>query len=170
MIMKFGSYTFQPQKPKGFDFHVLRVKPETGIRLTPQQDMYSNIALFADTLTGQNHPDWISQSPLGPAKFGNNNFNIYWSVLCPTQPEYREEQLKYIAEVDRQSPGHMVKQPILRRPRPLHLPKMQRTPCQKRFRLAGMAPKRNQRLHGANPRCSQKRTCLLPPTRPSEFI
>jgi hypothetical protein len=105
MIMNFGSYTFQPQKPKGFDFHVLRVKPETGIRLTPKQDMYSNIALFADTLTGQNHPDWISQSPLGPAKFGNNNFNIYWSVLCPTQPEYREEQLKYIAEVDRQSPG-----------------------------------------------------------------
>jgi hypothetical protein len=105
MIMKIGSYTFQPQKPKGFDFHVLRVKPETGTRLTPQQDMYSNLALFADTLTGQNHPDWISQSPFGPAKFGNNNFNIYWSVLCPTQPEYREEQLKYIAEVDRQSPG-----------------------------------------------------------------
>ena len=103
--MNFGSYTFQPQKPKGFDFHILRVKPETGIRLTPQQDMYSNLALFADTLTGQKHPDWISQSPLGPAKFGNNNFNIYWSVLCPTQPEYREEQLKYIAEVDRQSPG-----------------------------------------------------------------
>src|SRR5512141_3148448 len=103
MIMKFGSYTFQPQKPKGFDFHVLRVKPETGIRLTPQQDMYSNLALFADTLPGQNHPDWISQSPLGRAKFGNNNFNIYWSVLCPTQPDYREDQLKYIAEVDRAS-------------------------------------------------------------------
>jgi hypothetical protein len=103
--MNFGSFTFKPEKPIGFDFHVLRVKPETGIRLTPQQDMYSNLALFADTLTGQNHPDWISQSPLGPARFGNNNFNIYWSVLCPTQPEYREEQLKYIAEVDRQSPG-----------------------------------------------------------------
>jgi hypothetical protein len=103
--MKFGSYTFQPQKPQGFDFHVLRLKPETGITLPPAPDMYSNLALFADTLTGQNHPDWISQSPLGPAKFGNNNFNIYWSVLCATQPEYREEQLKYIAEVDRQSPG-----------------------------------------------------------------
>ncbi len=103
--MKFGSYTFQPQKPRGFDFHVLRVKPETGIRLQPQADMYSNIALFADTQTGQTHPDWISQSQFGPAKFGNNNFNIYWSVLCPTQPDYREEQLKYIAEVDRQSPG-----------------------------------------------------------------
>jgi hypothetical protein len=103
--MKFGSYTFQPQKSAGFDFHVLRVKPETGIRLPPLQDMYSNIAVFADTLTVQNHPDWVSQSALGPAKFGNNNFNIYWSVVCATQPEYREEQLKYIADVDRQSPG-----------------------------------------------------------------
>jgi hypothetical protein len=103
--MKFGSFTFQPQKPQGFDFSVFRVKPETGIRLLPMHDMYSNIAVFADTLTVQNHPDWVSQSSLGPAKFGNNNFNIYWSVVCATHPEYREEQLKYIAEVDRQSPG-----------------------------------------------------------------
>jgi hypothetical protein len=103
--MKFGSFMFQPQKPEGFDFHVLRVKPETGFRIPTQPDMHSNIAVFADTLTVQNHPDWVSQSPLGPAKFGNNNFNIYWSVVCPTQPEYREEQLKYISEVDRQSLG-----------------------------------------------------------------
>jgi hypothetical protein len=103
--MKFGSYTFQPQKPQGFDFQVLRVKPETGIKIQPQPNMYSNLAVFADTATAQKHPDWVSQSPLGPAQFGNNNFNIYWSVLCPTQPDYREEQLKYIAEVDRQSPG-----------------------------------------------------------------
>ena len=103
--MKFGSFTFQPQKPKGFDFHVFRVKPETGLRLQPKLDMQSNIAVFADTQTVQNHPDWVSQSSLGPAKFGNNNFNIYWSVICPTQPEYREDQLRYIREVDRQSQG-----------------------------------------------------------------
>ena len=103
--MKFGSYTFQPQKSEGFDFHVLRVKPETGMRIAPAKNMYSNVAVFADTQTVQKHPDWVSQSPLGPAKFGNNNFNIYWSVVCATQPDYREEQLKYIAEVDRQSPG-----------------------------------------------------------------
>ncbi len=103
--MKFGTMTFQPQKALGFDFHVLRVKPETGERIPPTADMYSNIALFADTKTGQTHPDWISQSPMGPAKFGNNNFNLYWSVLCATQPDYREEQLKYIAEIDRQSNG-----------------------------------------------------------------
>ena len=103
--MKFGTLTFQPQKPKGFDQHIYRVKPETGLRLKPMPDMASNIAVFADTQTGQTNPDWISQSPLGQAKFGNNNFNLYWSVLCPTQPEYREEQLKYIAEVDKQSQG-----------------------------------------------------------------
>jgi len=103
--MKFGTFTFQPEKPQGFDFHVLRVKPETGIRIKPESEMYSNLAVFADTLTVQNHPDWVSQSPFGPAKFGNNNFNIYWSVVCATQPEYREEQLRYIAEVDRQSAG-----------------------------------------------------------------
>jgi len=103
--MKFGTLTFQPHKPEGFDFHVFRVKPETGVRNKPVSDMPSNIAVFADTQTAQTHPDWVSQSPLGPAQFGNNNFNIYWSVLCPTQPEYREEQLRYIAEIDRQSPG-----------------------------------------------------------------
>jgi hypothetical protein len=103
--LKFGAYTFKPQKALGFGFQVLKVKPETGLRLTPQPDMYSNIAVFADTATAQIHPDWVSQSPFGPAQFGNNNFNIYWSVLCPTQPDYREEQLRYIAEVDRQSRG-----------------------------------------------------------------
>jgi hypothetical protein len=103
--MKFGTYTFQPQKAQGFDFHVWRVKPETGIRLQPAQDMYSNIAVFADNVAVRNHPDWISQSPLGPAKMGNNNYNIYWDVVCATQPEHRAEQLNYIADVDRHSLG-----------------------------------------------------------------
>lgn len=103
--MKLGSLIFQAQKPKGLDFHVYRVKPETGLRLQPVEDMYSNIAVFADTQTGKDNSDWISQSPLGLAKFGNNNFNFYWSVLCFTQPDYREDQLHYIAEVDRKSKG-----------------------------------------------------------------
>jgi hypothetical protein len=103
--MKFGTFTFQPQKPQGFDFHVLRVKVETGTRLQPVKDMYSNIAVFADNVAVKDHPDWISQSPLGPAKMGNVNFNIYWNVVCATQPEHREEQLKYVADVDKQSPG-----------------------------------------------------------------
>ncbi|MGA2682322.1 MAG: hypothetical protein ABSF44_11060 [Candidatus Bathyarchaeia archaeon] len=103
--MQLGSYTFKPEKAEGFDFHVLRVKTEMGIRLTPRKDMYSNIAVFADNVAVQNHPDWISQSPLGPAKMGNNNFNIYWDIVCATQPEHRAEQLNYIAEVDAQSKG-----------------------------------------------------------------
>ena len=103
--MKFGTYTFQPEKAQGFDFNVLRVKPETGIRLPTAQDMYSNIAVFADNVAARYHPDWISQSPLGPAKMGNTNYNIYWDVVCATQPEHRAEQLNYIADVDRHSPG-----------------------------------------------------------------
>jgi hypothetical protein len=103
--MKFGTYTFQPEKAPGFDFHVLRVKPESGIRLQPVQDMYSNIAVFADNVAARNHPGWVSQSALGPAKMGNNNYNIYWDVVCATQPEHRAEQLDYIANVDRLSQG-----------------------------------------------------------------
>jgi hypothetical protein len=102
--MKFGSYMFQPEKAQGFDFQVLRVKQETGLRLTPRQDMYSNIAVFADNVAVKNHPDWISQSPLGPAKMGNANFNIYWDIVCATQPDHRAEELKYVSEVDKKSP------------------------------------------------------------------
>jgi hypothetical protein len=101
--LKFGSFVFQPEKAEGFDFHLLRVKPETGIRLTPQLDMHSNLAIFADNVAVGNHPDWISQSPLGPAKMGNNNYNIYWNVVCATQPQHRAEQLDYIEDVDKHS-------------------------------------------------------------------
>ena len=103
--LRFGAYVYEPEKAQGFDFHVLRVKQETGKRITPRQDMYSNIAVFADNVAARNNKNWISQSLLGPAKFGNYKYNIYWDVVCATQPEHREEQLKYIEEVDRQSLG-----------------------------------------------------------------
>ncbi len=103
--MKFGTFTFQPQKPIGFDLSVFRVKPETGLRLTPVHDMNSNIAVFADNVAVRNHPDWISRSTLGPAKMGNANYNIYWDIVCATQPQHRTELLDYISDVDRQSPG-----------------------------------------------------------------
>jgi len=67
--------------------------------------MYSNLAIFADNVAVRDHPDWISQSPLGPAKMGNSNYNIYWDVVCATQPEHRAEQLDYIEDVDRHSMG-----------------------------------------------------------------
>jgi hypothetical protein len=103
--MKFGTYTFLPEKTPGFDFQLFRVKPEVGRRMPPQPDMYSNIAIFGDNVTARNHPDWISQSPLGPAWRTNNNFNVRWDILCHTQPEHRAEQLDYIEEVARNSPG-----------------------------------------------------------------
>jgi len=103
--MKFGTYTFLPDRTTGFDFQLFRVKPEVGRRMPPQPDMYSNIAIFGDNVTARNHPDWISQSPLGPAWRTNNNFNVRWDILCHTQPEHRAEQLDYIEEVARNSPG-----------------------------------------------------------------
>jgi len=103
--LKFGTYVYKPEKTSGFDLHVLRTKLETGNRIPPAQDMYSNIAVFADNMATRSHPDWISQSPLGPARMGNNNFNIYWNVVCATQPEHRAEQLNYMEDVDRHSMG-----------------------------------------------------------------
>jgi len=103
--MKFGTYVFEPKKAEGFDFHLFRVKPEVGRRLPPMPDMYSNVAIFGDNVTARNHPDWISQSPLGPAWRTNDNFNVRWDILCHTQPEHRAEQLDYIEDVARHSPG-----------------------------------------------------------------
>ena len=103
--LRFGAYVYEPEKAEGFDFHVLRVKQETGKRITPVQNMNSNIAVFADNVAAQKNKNWISQSLLGPAQFGNYKYNIYWDMVCATQPEHRAEQIKYIEEVDRQSPG-----------------------------------------------------------------
>lgn len=76
-----------------------------GTRIQPQADMCSNVAVFGDNSAIREHPDWISQSALGPAKMGNNNYNIYWNIVCATQPEHRAEQLDYMEDVDRQSMG-----------------------------------------------------------------
>jgi hypothetical protein len=103
--LKFGTFTLEPKKAEGFDFHVLRVKTEMGTRITPQPDMHGNVAVFGDNVAIRSHPDWLSQSPLGPAKMGNNNFNIYWNIVCATQPEHRAEQLDYMEDVDRHSLG-----------------------------------------------------------------
>ena len=96
---------FEAKKVAGFDFDLFRVKPEVGRRLPPKPDMHSNIAIFGDNVTARNHPDWISQSALGPAWRTNDNFNVRWDILCATQPEHRAEQLDYIEDVARKSPG-----------------------------------------------------------------
>ncbi len=103
--MKFGAFTLEPKKAEGFNFQLLRVKTEMGTRIPPHPDMHSNIAIFGDNAAIREHPDWLSQSPMGPAKIGNNKYNIYWNIVCTTQPDHQQEQLSYIKEVDRHSLG-----------------------------------------------------------------
>lgn len=103
--MRFGTYLFEPKKVPGFDFDLFRVKPEVGRRQPPQPDMYSNVAIFGDNVTARNHPEWISQSELGPALRTNDRYNFRWDILCHTIPEFREEMLNYIEDVDRRSQG-----------------------------------------------------------------
>jgi hypothetical protein len=103
--MKFGTYMFEAKKVPGFDFDLFRTKPEVGRRLPPKPDMYSNVAIFGDNVAARLHPDWISQSDLGPAWRTNDNFNVRWEVLCQTQPEHRAEQLDYMEDTARKSQG-----------------------------------------------------------------
>ena len=103
--MKFGTYMFEAKKVPGFDFDLFRVKPEVGRRMPPKADMHSNIAIFGDNVTARIHPDWISQSDLGPAWRTNDNYNVRWEVLCATQPIHRAEQLDYMEDVARKSQG-----------------------------------------------------------------
>ena len=103
--MKFGTYMFEAKKVPGFDFDLFRVKPEVGRRMPPKADMHSNIAIFGDNVTARIHPDWISQSDLGPAWRTNDNYNVRWEVLCATQPIHRGEQLDYMEDVARKSQG-----------------------------------------------------------------
>ncbi len=105
--MKFGSYLYEAKKVEGFDFDVYRLKPETGRRGTPQTHMWNNIACFGDSVSAREHPEWVSESKLGLAVRGNNNYNLHWDILCPTVPEFREYILNYIEETVEQT-----KQPI----------------------------------------------------------
>jgi hypothetical protein len=103
--MKFGTYMFEAKKVPGFDFDLFRTKPEVGRRMPPKADMHSNVAIFGDNVAARLHPDWISQSDLGPAWRTNDNFNVRWEVLCQTQPEHRAEQLDYMEDTARKSQG-----------------------------------------------------------------
>ena len=103
--MKFGTYMFEAKKVPGFDFDLFRTKPEVGRRMPPKADMYSNVAIFGDNVAARLHPDWISQSDLGPAWRTNDNYNVRWEVLCQTQPEHRAEQLDYMEDIARKSQG-----------------------------------------------------------------
>jgi hypothetical protein len=51
--------------------------------------MHSNNAVFADTATGKNHPDWFSQSELGPANSATTITTITGMYL-PYSTEYKQ--------------------------------------------------------------------------------
>ncbi len=67
--------------------------------------MYTNIACFGDNALAAKRPEWISVSANGPAFRTNKRFNLRWDVLCMTNPEVREYNLKLIEECARVTPG-----------------------------------------------------------------
>ena len=115
--LKFATFLYQPEPAEGVDINFYRIKPESGTVGTPNPKMYTNIAVFGDNALAQKHPEWISVSKDGPAFRrltapkvngaipGNKKYNLRWDVLCITNPEVREYNLKLIADCARQTPG-----------------------------------------------------------------
>jgi hypothetical protein len=115
--LKFATFLYQPEPAEGVDINFYRIKPESGTVGKPNPSMYTNIAVFGDNAMAQKHPEWISISKDGPAfrrltapkvngaNPGNKKYNLRWDVLCMTNPEVREYNLKLIEDCARQTPG-----------------------------------------------------------------
>jgi hypothetical protein len=115
--LKFATFLYQPEPAEGVDINFYRIKPESGTVGTPNPKMYTNIAVFGDNTMAQKHPEWISFSKDGPAfrrltapkvngvNPGNKKYNLRWDVMCITNPEVREYNLKLIEDCARQTPG-----------------------------------------------------------------
>ncbi len=103
--MKFGVFLYQPEPVEGVDFNFYRLKSESGIVGKPNPDMYTNIACFGDNFMAAKRPDWVSISSKGPALRTNKRINIRWDVVCMTNPEAREYNLKIIADCAKKTPG-----------------------------------------------------------------
>jgi len=115
--LKFATFLYQPEPAEGVDINFYRIKPESGTVGKPNPKMYTNIAVFGDNAMAQKHPEWISVSKDGPSfrrltapkvngiKPGNKKYNLRWDVLCMTNPEVREYNLKLIEDCARQTPG-----------------------------------------------------------------
>jgi hypothetical protein len=67
--------------------------------------MYTNIAVFGDNNMAAKRPDWVSTSSFGPALRTNKRYNLRWDIVCITNPEAREYNLKIIEESAKQTPG-----------------------------------------------------------------
>ena len=103
--MKFGVFLYQPEPVEGVDYNFYRLKSESGIVGKPNPEMYTNIACFGDNFMAAKRPDWVSISTDGPALRTNKKYNLRWDVVCMTNPEAREYNLKIIAESAKKTPG-----------------------------------------------------------------
>ena len=103
--MKFGVFLYQPEPVEGVDYNFYRLKSESGIVGKPNPKMYTNIACFGDNYMAAKRPDWVSVSKDGPALRPNKKYNLRWDVVCMTNPEAREYNLKIIAESAKATPG-----------------------------------------------------------------
>ena len=103
--LKFGVFLYQPEPVEGVDYNFYRLKSESGIVGKPNPEMYTNIACFGDNYMAAKRPDWVSVSSWGPALRTNKRYNLRWDVVCMTNPEAREYNLKIIADCAKVSPG-----------------------------------------------------------------
>jgi hypothetical protein len=103
--LKFGVFLYQPEPVEGVDYNFYRLKSESGIVGKPNPKMYTNIACFGDNYMAAKRPDWVSVSKAGPSLRTNKKYNLRWDVVCMTNPEAREYNLKIIAESAKVTPG-----------------------------------------------------------------
>jgi hypothetical protein len=103
--LKFGVFRYQPEPVEGVDYNFYRLKSESGIVGKANPKMYTNIACFGDNYMAAKRPDWVSISKDGPALRTNKKYNLRWDVVCMTNPEAREYNLKIIANAAKLTPG-----------------------------------------------------------------
>jgi hypothetical protein len=103
--LKFGVFLYQPEPVEGVDYNFYRQKSESGIVGVVNPKMYTNIAVFGDNNMAAKRPDWVSTSSFGPALRTNKRYNLRWDVVCMTNPEAREYNLKIIADSAKKCPG-----------------------------------------------------------------
>ena len=103
--MKFGVFLYQPEPAEGVDYNFYRLKSESGIVGKANPKMYTNIAVFGDNYMAAKRPDWVSISARGPALRTNKYYSLRWDIVCMTNPEAREYNLKIIADAAKLTPG-----------------------------------------------------------------
>ncbi|HMK95629.1 MAG TPA: hypothetical protein VK536_09565 [Candidatus Limnocylindrales bacterium] len=103
--MKFGVFLYQPEPVEGVDYNFYRLKSESGIVGKANPEMFTNIAVFGDNYMAAKRPDWVSISAHGPALRTNKYNSLRWDIVCMTNPEAREYNLKIIADAAKLTPG-----------------------------------------------------------------